>query len=94
MFRMKTIVFAGLAMALALAACAPAPTAAPVAPAPADTAAPAPTEAPKAGLACSPNCQYSDLVVGFLQKPVYGLLHIIGHGEHRVRRQGTSGGGG
>src|SRR5512147_784943 len=58
MFRMKTIVFLTVAMTLAIAACAPAPVA---------TEAPAPPAAPKAGLACAPNCQYSDLVVGFLQ---------------------------
>jgi simple sugar transport system substrate-binding protein len=68
MFRIKSIMFVIVAASLALAACAPAPVAteAPAAP----TAAPqqpAPTEAPKAGLACAPNCEYSDLVVGFLQ---------------------------
>jgi len=55
MFRIKTILFVTIAAAMALAACAPAAVA---------------TEAPpaaKAGLACSPNCEYSDLVVGFLQ---------------------------
>ena len=35
----------------------------------APTAVPAPTDVPvvKAGLACAPNCEYKDLVVGFLQ---------------------------
>jgi len=52
---------------MALAACGtPAPVAT-QAPAVAPTEAPAQPEAPAAGLACSPNCQYSDLVVGFLQ---------------------------
>jgi ABC-type sugar transport system substrate-binding protein len=62
MYRFKTIVFMTVVAALALAACAPAPAAAPVA-----NEAPVAAEAPAAGLACAPNCQYSDLVVGFLQ---------------------------
>jgi len=56
-------IFAVIVVAsLLLAACAPAAT-------PAPTTAPeaeAPAEA-KAGLACAPNCEYKDLVVGFLQ---------------------------
>ncbi len=77
MFRGKTIAFLIVAICLVLAACQPAATAAPAATeppaAPAATqppAAPAATEppaAPAAGLSCAPNCQYSDLVVGFLQ---------------------------
>jgi simple sugar transport system substrate-binding protein len=55
MFRLKTIMFVTVAVAMTLAACAPAPAA---------TVAP---PAANAGLACSPNCQYKDLVVGFLQ---------------------------
>ena len=54
---------------IALSACGGAATEAPAA---ATEEAPAATEAPAeivpaAGLACAPNCQYSDLVVGFLQ---------------------------
>ncbi len=67
MFRIKTIMFIVVVAAMVLAACAPAPAATQ---APAATEAPqqpAATEAPKTGLACSPNCQYSDLVVGFIQ---------------------------
>jgi simple sugar transport system substrate-binding protein len=72
MFRIKTVMFVTVAVALALAACAPAPAPeAPAAEAPAAevpaTEAPA-AEAPAAGqLACSPNCEYKDLVVGFIQ---------------------------
>jgi simple sugar transport system substrate-binding protein len=56
-----------LVAAMLLAACAPAAT---PPPAPVATEAPAATEAPpapKKGLACAPNCEYKDLVVGFLQ---------------------------
>ncbi len=59
MFRFKKIAYLLVAVAMLLSACTTATTQAP-------TAVPA-TEAPKAGLACAPNCQYSDLVVGFLQ---------------------------
>jgi len=55
MYRIKTIAFLLLAAAFALSACAQAAPA---------TQAPA---VPAAGLDCSPNCEYSDLVVGFLQ---------------------------
>ncbi len=55
MYRIKTIAFLFLAAAFALSACAQAAPA---------TEAPA---APAAGLDCAPNCEYSDLVVGFLQ---------------------------
>ncbi len=70
MFRIKTIVFLALAAALALGACAQAtepeaPVAAPTEAAPVVTEAP--VVAPAAGLECAPNCEYSDLVVGFLQ---------------------------
>ena len=66
MFRFKKIAFLIVIASMALAACQPA---VPVATeAPTATEVPAATEAPvAAGLACSPNCQYSDLVVGFLQ---------------------------
>ncbi len=64
MNRVKTIAFLFLAGTFALGACAQ--------PAPATEAPPVPaTEvpevAPAAGLECAPNCEYSDLVVGFLQ---------------------------
>jgi len=76
MFRIKTIAFLIIVASMVLAACQPAPTEAPAAPAatkvppkPAATEAPteAPTEAAAAGLDCAPNCEYKDLVVGFLQ---------------------------
>ena len=63
MFRIKTIVFIIVAASFALAACAPAPATE----APATAVAPQQPAAAKTGLACSPNCQYSDLVVGFIQ---------------------------
>jgi len=71
MLRLKTMMFVIVAAALALSACAPAAAPAPAAEAPAAEApaaeAPA-AEAPAAGtLACAPNCEYKDLVVGFLQ---------------------------
>ncbi len=65
MFRIKTLVFAVVVAALILAACAPAAVEAPQPP-PATTAPQQPAQ-PEAGLACAPNCKYSDLVVGFLQ---------------------------
>ena len=49
-------------MVMVLSACAPAEQAAPAA-----AEAPAVAEEPAAGLDCAPNCEYSDLVVGFLQ---------------------------
>jgi simple sugar transport system substrate-binding protein len=55
MYRFKTILFVLVVASLALAACQPA--AAPQQPAGSDAA----------GLDCAPNCEYSDLVVGFLQ---------------------------
>ncbi|MEO5888573.1 MAG: ABC transporter substrate-binding protein [Anaerolineales bacterium] len=66
MFRFKKITFLIVIASMALAACQPA---VPVATeAPTATEVPAAKETPvAAGLACSPNCQYSDLVVGFLQ---------------------------
>ena len=73
MFRFKTLVFVLIVAALVLAACAPTapaatePPAAPAATEPPAAPTVAPPAAPAAGLACSPNCQYSDLVVGFLQ---------------------------
>jgi len=66
MFRFKKIAFLIVIASMALAACQPA---APVATeAPTATEVPAATEAPVAAgpAACAPNCQYSDLVVGFL----------------------------
>lgn len=69
MFRFKNIFFVIIMVALLLAGCQSQPT--PEAAAPAATeAAPAATEAAvtaKIGLACAPNCKYSDLVIGFLQ---------------------------
>ncbi|MBN1450865.1 MAG: ABC transporter substrate-binding protein [Anaerolineales bacterium] len=56
MFRFKKLVFLFVVAAMVLVACQPAAPAAPAEP-----------EKPKAGLDCAPNCQYSDLVVGFLQ---------------------------
>jgi len=63
MFRIKTMAFVLLVIAFVLGACAPAaPVAeAPVAEAPVAEAPGLPT------LDCAPNCEYSDLVVGFLQ---------------------------
>jgi ABC-type sugar transport system substrate-binding protein len=62
MSHIKKIVFLCFIVIMFLAACAPAATEEPAAPA-------EPTEAEMAAgtLDCSPNCQYSDLVVGFLQ---------------------------
>jgi ABC-type sugar transport system substrate-binding protein len=68
MFRFKTIVFLIVFTSMVLTACqpaAPAATQAPAAEAPA-VATQAPAVA-STNLACLPNCQYSDLVVGFLQ---------------------------
>ena len=66
MFRFKKLAFLFIVTAMILAACgggaeAPAPAE------PAEPEAPAEPEMPEGGLACSPNCQYSDVVVGFLQ---------------------------
>jgi ABC-type sugar transport system substrate-binding protein len=69
----KKIAFLIVLASMVLAACQPAVPAATEAPAkPAATeapaAAPAATEAPaKTGPACSPKCEYKDLVVGFIQ---------------------------
>lgn len=64
MFRMKNIIFVIMALAMLLSACQ---KAAPEAAA-TEEAAPAVAEPEvKAGLACAPNCEYKDLVVGFLQ---------------------------
>lgn len=62
MSHIKKLVFLFIVVAMVLVACQPAAPAEPAAP-----AAPAEPEKPKAGLDCAPNCQYSDLVVGFLQ---------------------------
>jgi hypothetical protein len=59
MYRMKTIAFVTLAAGFALAGCAAA--------APATEAPAAPAASGLPTLACAPNCEYSDLVVGFLQ---------------------------
>jgi simple sugar transport system substrate-binding protein len=56
MLRIKTVLFVLVAASLALAACQPAAPQQPAGDAPA-----------AAGLDCAPNCEYSDLVVGFLQ---------------------------
>ena len=56
MFRFKLITYLVIVLSMILAACQPA--------APAATE---PAAAPAAGLPCAPNCQYSDLVIGFLQ---------------------------
>ena len=65
MSNLKRLVFLLIVAVLVLAACTPAAT-----PEPEEPAAPEPVETEEtaaAGLACSPNCEYSDLVVGFLQ---------------------------
>ncbi|MGB3702282.1 MAG: substrate-binding domain-containing protein, partial [Anaerolineales bacterium] len=59
MSHFKKLVFLFFIALMLLAACAPAATEEP--------AAPVEEEMPAGGLDCSPNCQYSDLVVGFLQ---------------------------
>jgi galactofuranose transport system substrate-binding protein len=65
MFRFKKLAFLIVIVSMSLAACQPA---APIATeAPKATEVPATKEIPEAAKpACSPNCQYSDLVVGFL----------------------------
>ena len=66
MFHYKKLVFLFMVAVMVLAGCAKATeTAAPVVEVP--TAIPVPTEPALPQLACAPNCQYSDLVVGFLQ---------------------------
>jgi simple sugar transport system substrate-binding protein len=66
MFHYKKLVILFVVAVMVLAGCAKATeTAAPVVEVP--TAVPVPTEKPVGGAACAPNCQYSDLVVGFLQ---------------------------
>lgn len=62
MSHFKKIVFLFFIALMLLAACAPAATEEPAAP-----AEPVEEEMSAGGLDCSPNCQYSDLVVGFLQ---------------------------
>lgn len=65
MFRFKKIAFLIVIASMALAACQPATPVATEAPKATDV--PAVKETPLAtGPTCSPNCQYSDLVVGFL----------------------------
>src|SRR5688572_22552143 len=64
MFRFKKIAFLFVIASMVLTACGGGATATQ---APAATEAPA-GEAPAAGAApCAPNCQYSDMVIGFLQ---------------------------
>jgi len=72
MFRFKKISFLIVAASIGLAACQPAAPA--TLQAPTATTVTAATEAPVANavpaainITCSPNCKYSDLVVGFLQ---------------------------
>jgi len=71
MFHVKKLVFLFIIAAMVLVACQPsapaAPTEAAATAAPIVTAAPTEPEMPKAGLDCAPNCEYKDLVVGFLQ---------------------------
>jgi galactofuranose transport system substrate-binding protein len=69
MSRFKTIAFLIVVASVVLSACQPVTSSVPIA-----TVAPTATEAPVAASApvvvdftCSPNCQYSDLVIGFLQ---------------------------
>src|SRR4030043_1288890 len=62
----KKLVVLFIVAVMVLSGCAQATeTAAPVVEVP--TAVPVPTEPALPKLACAPNCQYSDLVVGFLQ---------------------------
>jgi simple sugar transport system substrate-binding protein len=72
MYRIKIIAALTLALAFVLGACAPA-------------AAPteAPPAAPAAGLECAPNCEYSDLVVGFLQTGSEGGWRAANSGSFR-----------
>jgi galactofuranose transport system substrate-binding protein len=66
MFHYKKLVFLFIIAVMVLSGCAKATeTAAPIVEVP--TAVPVPTEPALPKLACAPNCQYSDLVVGFLQ---------------------------
>jgi ABC-type sugar transport system substrate-binding protein len=66
MFHYKKLVVLFIVAVMVLSGCAKATeTAAPVVEVP--TAVPVPTEPALPKLACAPNCQYSDLVVGFLQ---------------------------
>lgn len=71
MLQIKKLAFLLVVISMMLAACQPAAPAAPAetaAPAqPVETAAPAGPELSEWALDCAPNCQYSDLVVGFLQ---------------------------
>jgi ABC-type sugar transport system substrate-binding protein len=65
MYQIKKIVFVFIIVAMALAGCAKATET--TAPAVQPTAVPAAVEGALPKLACAPNCQYEDLVVGFLQ---------------------------
>ncbi len=66
MLKLKKFVFVFIIATMLLAGCAQATkTTAPAAEVP--TAVPAAAEPTLPKLACAPNCQYKDLVVGFLQ---------------------------
>jgi hypothetical protein len=77
MYRIKTIAFLTLVAAFALGACA--------------QAAPA-TEAPAGlpALDCAPNCEYSDLVVGFLQTGSEGGWRAANTASPSRRRPSSS----
>jgi len=62
MFHLKKLVFLFVISAMVLAACQSAQTATPE-----EAAAPAESEMSEWSLDCAPNCEYSDMVVGFLQ---------------------------
>lgn len=80
MHRTKIIAALLLAAAFVLGACA---QAAPATEAPAAPATEAPAPAPAAGLDCAPNCEYSDLVVGFLQTGSEGGWRAANSGSFR-----------
>ncbi len=99
MYQLKKIVFVFIITTMVLAACAQATeTVAPVEELP--TAVPVPTEPALPKLACAPNCQYSDLVVGFLQTGSEGGWRAaqrpperppgVHHGQWRKRGDGLS----
>jgi len=65
MARLSKLMFVFFALLLVLAACTTAATEEPAAPA--DTAVPEAPEVAAGAADCAPNCQYKDMVVGFLQ---------------------------
>jgi len=65
MARLSKLMFVLFALLLVLAACTTAATEEPAAPA--DTAVPEAPEVAAGAADCAPNCQYKDMVVGFLQ---------------------------